>query len=246
MTSAIEAWKARYSLERVRLPGDIDELEVICCESDTRTVSHIGIQLENCVFNNSTLQQLRRRVAPGAQVKVQLRYNPARMDRIWVQDPATRQRFEVKNHDPATMDLSAKQVTAVESIRRESQATGTVITRAQARKRIEEIYRPLVHAKTMTQRRRALKLLGLTINDNPPDKSKKTAPKARAKGNTTGNDLAIAVQETNGIFEATGISLTQLASSPGSPPPKFKVVRKGSPRDLSHDSTGRNSDVPPH
>lgn len=246
MTSSIDAWKERYSLEQVRLPGDIDELAVICCESDTRTVSHIGIELENCTFNNSTLQQLRRRVAPDGQTKVQLRYNTAKMDRIWVQDPVTLQRFEVLNHDPATKDLSAKQVTALESIRRKSQSIGTVITRAQARKRIEEIYRPLVQAKTMLERRRALKILGLIVNESPPEKSKKSAPKARPKLKNTSNDLAMAVQETNGVIETTGISVTQLASSPGASPPKFKVVRKGLTRDQSHVSTGRNADAHSH
>jgi hypothetical protein len=246
MTSSIDAWKERYSLEQVRLPGDIDELEVICCESDTRTVSHIGIELENCIFNNSTLQQLRQRVAPGGQTKVQLRYNPARMDRIWVQDPVTLQRFEVMNHDPETKDLSAKQVSALESIRRKSQSTGTVITRAQARKRIEEIYRPLVHAKTMLERRRALKILGLVFNESPPEKSKKMAPKKRPKVVNTSNDLPTAVQETNGVIQATGISVTPLTSSPGASPPKFKVVRKGLERDKSTVSTERNSDANPH
>ena len=102
MTSSIDAWKERYTLEQVRLPGDIDELAVICCVSDTRRVSHIGIELENCTFNSSTLQKLRQRVAPDGETKVQLRYNTARMDRIWVQDPVTLQRFEVLNQDPAT------------------------------------------------------------------------------------------------------------------------------------------------
>lgn len=246
MTSSIDAWKERYSLEQVRLPGDIDELEVICCESDTRTVSHIGIELENCVFNNSTLQQLRRRVAPGGKTKVELRYNTARMNRIWVQDPVTLQRFEVLNHDPATKDLSANQVSAMEAIRNKSQSIGTVITRAQARKRMEEIYRPLVRAKTMLERRRALKILGLIVSESPPEKPKKSAPKARPKLKTTGNDLATAVKETDGVITATGSSLTQLRSSPGAPPPKFKVVRNGLPREQSHVNTGGNADAHSH
>ena len=246
MTSSIDAWKERYTLEQVRLPGDIDELAVICCESDTRTVSHVGIELENCVFNNPTLQQLRRRVAPDGQTKVQLRYNTARMDRIWVQDPVTLQRFEVMNHDPATKDLSAKQVAILESIRRKSQSTGTVITRAQARKRIEETYRPLVHAKTMLERRRALKILGLIVNECPPQKSKKMAPKKWQKVESTSNDLAIGVQETNGVIQATGISMTPLTSSLGASPPKFKVVSKGLTRDQSNVRTARNADANPH
>lgn len=139
MTSSIDAWKERYALDKVRLPADIDELEVICCESTARTVTHIGVELENCVFNNSALQQLRRRVAPGGVTKVQLRYNPGRMDRIWVQDPVTLERFEVLNQDPQTKDLSVLQIAAVEAARRKSQLQGVVITRAQARKKIEEI-----------------------------------------------------------------------------------------------------------
>jgi putative transposase len=246
MTSPIDAWKERYTLDQVRLPGDIDELAVVCCESDTRTVSHIGIELENCVFNNSTLQQLRRRVAPGGQTKVQLRYNTARMDRIWVQDPVTLQRFEVLNQDPVTKDLSAKQVTALESIRRKSQSTGTVITRAQARKQIEETYRPLVLARTMLERRRALKILGLIVNENPPEKSRKPEPKTRQKTKTAVNSPAKSAQENKFVTEAAGISMPTSKSFPGSSPPKFKVVRQGSARDQSHVSTGRSADANSH
>lgn len=246
MTSSIDAWKERYTLEQVRLPADIDELAVICCESDTRTVSHIGIELETCTFNNSTLQQLRRRVAPDGHTKVQLRYNTALMDRIWVQDPVTLQRFEVLNLDPVTKDLSAKQVAALESIRRKSQSNGTVMTRAQARKRMEEIYRPLVQAKTMLERRRALKILGLIVNESAPEKSKNKAPKALSNVKASGKGSAIPVQEEKVVTEAADISLMSSKSSPGSPPPKFKVVRQGSARDQSHVSTGRSADANSH
>lgn len=246
MTSPIKAWSELYTLDQVRLPGDIDELAVICCESVTRTVSHIGIELENCIFNNSTLQQLRRRVAPGGQTKVQLRYNTALMDRIWVQDPVTLQRFEVLNKDPVTRDLSAKQVAALEHVRRISEATGTVITRAQARQRIEEIYRPMLNARNMGDRRRALKILGLTVNESPTEKSKKAVPKARPKAKSTSKDSAVAGQEANVVIQSSGVSVAPLASSPGASPPRFKVVRQGPARAPSSVSTGRGKDGNSH
>lgn len=222
MTSSIDAWKEHYALDHVRFPADIDELAVICCESDTRTVTHIGIELENCIFNNSTLQQLRRRVALGAVTRVQVRYNTGRMDRIWVQDPITLQRFEVLNQDPNTKDLSAKQVAALESIRRKSNSMGTVITRAQARKRIEQIYRPMLQAKTMLERRRAFKILGLISAESEPEIPKKGTTKARAKPRNTRNDPVANSQKPSEVKGATP------TSSQDTSPPKFKVVRQGS------------------
>ncbi|WP_180124881.1 Mu transposase C-terminal domain-containing protein [Rhodoferax sp. BLA1] len=246
MTSSLDAWKERCTLEQVRLPGDIDELSVTCCESDTRRVSHTGIELGNCTFNNSELQQLRRRVAPGGQTMVQLRYNTARMDRIWVQDPVTLHRFEVLNHDPATKDLSAKQVAILESIRHKSQPIGTVITRAQARKRMEDIYSPLVRAKTMLERRRALKILGLIANDITPEKTKVNAPKATSKVKASGNGAANAVQEEKVDAVAADIEMPPKKSTPASSPPKFKVVRQGSTRNQPPSSSGKNADAHSH
>ncbi len=243
MTSPIDAWNERYTLDQVRLPGDIDELAVICCESDTRTVSHIGIELENCIFNNSMLQQLRRRAAPGGQIKVQLRYNTARMDRIWVQDPVTLQRFEVLNRDPDTNDLSAKQVAALELIRRKSQSTGTVITRAQARKKIEEIYRPLLQAKTMLERRRAMKILGLIANEDPIKQAKSVKPKALRNATNSNNIPANTTSKSINVRAAKKSSTATSGSFSGTSPPKFKVVLHGSIRDHSDLNVGRSPDA---
>lgn len=242
MTSHIEAWKELYALDQVRLPADIDELAVICCESRTRTVSDIGIELENCIFNNSTLQQLRRRIAPGGETKVELRYNSARMDRIWVQDPVTLHRFDVLNLDPVTKDLSAHQVAVLEALRRKSQSIGTIITRAQARKQIQDTYQPLLLAKTMQERRRALKILGLIAKENPPKKTKNVKPTTPRKGKSTNKHLAAPVQEPAAAIEATRIGVVPPGNLAATSPPKFKVVRQGSTRDEAEFNATRNAD----
>jgi hypothetical protein len=189
MTCPIDAWNTRYSLERTRLPADIEVLEVICCESGVRTISHIGIEAENCVFNSPALQQLRQRLAPGAKMTVHIRYNTELMKRIWVEDPVTHERFEVLNQDPLTMDLSAAQVAHIKSVQRKSESEGQVITRAQARKRIEAIYQPLLIAKTVRERRRALKILGVAAPDQvPQQKPKKVIKKSASKNSKIRNE----------------------------------------------------------
>lgn len=247
MTSPIDAWNERYALDRARLPGDIDELEIICCESAVRAVSHIGIELENCIFNNSALQQLRRRVAPGGKTTVRLRYNTARMDRIWVEDPVTHERFEIQNLDPTTKDLSAKQVAAQETIRRKPQPNGTVITRAQARKKMEEIYRPLLLAKTMLERRRAFKILGLISNEAPPEKSSQPTAKTPSPAKTRQVGATPAVKKGKAVPSKS--STDQAAAlpvdfAPGASPPKFKIVRQAPLQrdDLEKEGSNANPD----
>lgn len=233
MTSPIDAWNQLCLLENVRLPADIDELDVVCSESATRAVSHVGIELENCVFNNSTLQQLRRRVAPGAKTTVEVRYNSTRMTRIWVEDPVTHERFEVLNQDPATKDLSAYQVSMLYSVIRKAQSTGTIMTRAQARKKIEEMYRPLLLANTMRERRRALKILGLIAEEKPLQKlgkgsSKKSASRKAAVPQSTASQGKTVDANDPPKASPIGMEISQATA-----PPKFKVTRSANRASVS-------------
>lgn len=174
MTSPIDAWNAHYALDRVRLPASFDDLEVICCLSEMRVISHVGIELLNCKFNNPALQQIRRRMPVESGVRVKVRFNTASMRRIWVTDPMTGEHFEVLNQDPDTRDLSAEQVAALERIRRQAQSQGVILNRAQARRRMAEHYKQLTVAMTQAARRRALKLLGFLEDPSAsPEKPRK-------------------------------------------------------------------------
>lgn len=160
MTSPIDAWNALYAFDRARLPDSFDDLEVICCTSEIRVISHVGIELLNCKFNNPALQQIRRRMPMESDGRVKVRFNTASMRRIWVTDPMTGEHLEVLNQDPDTQDLTAEQVAALEQIRRQAQDEGVILNRAQARRRMAELYGSLTTPKTQAARRRTLKLLG--------------------------------------------------------------------------------------
>lgn len=179
MTSPIDAWNSHYALERARLPDSFDDLEIICCMSEMRVISHVGIELLNCKFNNPALQQIRRRMPVDSDGRVKVRFNTASMRRIWVSDPMTGEYLEVLNQDPDTLDLTAEQVTALERIRRQAQSEGVILNRAQARRRMAEQYGSITSVKTQAARRRTLKLLGLLeASSSSPDKPSKK--KARA------------------------------------------------------------------
>lgn len=184
MTSPIEAWKTLYALDRVRLPDSFDDLEVICCMSEMRVISHVGIELLNCKFNNPALQQIRRNMPMESSGRVKVRFNMASMRRIWVTDPMTGEHLEVLNQDPETQDLTAEQVTALERIRRQAQSQGVILNRAQARRKMSEHYGQLTSAMTQAARRRTLKLLGLS--EMPSASLEKPSKKKARPGNPPG------------------------------------------------------------
>ena len=115
--SPLVAWNNRFEIHQARLPLDITHLDVICCDTCERVISHIGIELDNCTFNSPQLQALRRRAPLGGlrmngidekvrQHLFQVKFNKALMAAIWVTDPTDGTRLRVSNTDLLTADLS--------------------------------------------------------------------------------------------------------------------------------------------
>lgn len=179
--SPLALWQQFFSLETTYLPLNPDELDEICCDSQQRTISHVGVELENCRFQSFALQEIRRLAAGPENAKVQLRYNRKSMAHIWVTDPKTGDRIQVPNVDPVTAGLSAAQVAATEKFRRSHKKTsGEIIQFGEALKRLREIGQSLLRANTQGKRRQGYKLLGIAPEAEQPQASQATPTKTEA------------------------------------------------------------------
>jgi hypothetical protein len=190
--SPFEAWSRASTITCIRLPQDLDELDVLCCDVVSCTLTGRGIVLENCTFNTPSLQaiwrdapiqsrgrpstQSRKRTSsrisqradmPAESMQVEVRFNRALMDGIWVLDPGTKTRLRVPNIDPVKARLSAYQIALALKIQRQASDKGQRITVGQAIERLRDAARELQFGRNLAQRRQALKVLGLSYEETP-------------------------------------------------------------------------------
>ena len=172
--SPYEAWRSGAAVTPIRMPADPDELDVVCSEAVTCTLTTKGIQLENCMFNSDHLQNLLRR-APKTSGKrtvsapVHVRVNRSLMSFIWVMDPQSKERLRVPNTDQTLATLSAYQISVVLAVRNKAREAGQRITISQAIVKARDQARDFLKASTQATKRRLLKLLAL-----PPEASTPT------------------------------------------------------------------------
>ena len=193
--SPLSIWTQFFSVESARLPSDPVELAIICCTTVYRSISHIGIEIENCVFNSDALQEIRRRAPVGKPLKVQVKYNTELMSAIWVMDPASGARIEVVNPDPQTQNLSAYQVSLGVKLAREVRSDQQIIAFGEALKKMRATARTDLHAKTQTKRRNARRVLGIEVapirstlpNENKALHQTSVAPIPNAKSGRSEN-----------------------------------------------------------
>ena len=164
--SPLKLWTQFFSLEAAHLPLDPLELDEICCDTERRVISHIGIQLGNCFFNSLALREIHRQAAGPKNIEVQIRFNRSSMAHIWVKDPRSGDRIQVPNIDPELARLSAAQVKAAFKFQGEQKKSdGEMIAMGEALKRMREIGESLLRAHTQRKRRQGLKLLGMGFDD---------------------------------------------------------------------------------
>lgn len=159
-----QAWKRFFDMTLVPLPGDLDLLEILCTDLKVHTLQPYGIELlEERSFNNSELRELARRKQFEKTIKVKIRYNPQKLDRIWVYDEDRMVWIEVKNANPETRDLSAFQLSMINKLKNaEYKESKSRPSTAAVKGQIREIVRPLLQSKKQRERRRAHKILGLS------------------------------------------------------------------------------------
>lgn len=159
--SPLSIWTQFFTVEQARLPSDPVELAIICSTTVYRSISHIGIEVENCVFNSDALQEIRRRAPVGKKLKLQVKYNPELMSAIWVRDPEDGKRIEVVNPDPQTRSLSAYQVSLGIKLMREVKSDRQIIELGEALNKMRTTAEAELRAKTQTKRKNARKALGV-------------------------------------------------------------------------------------
>lgn len=159
MSSPVERWNQLASPDRLELPVDPDELEIICSDADERVISHEGIQWRGTMFQSPALQQLRRRLPQACGSKVTVRCN-SHMARIWVRDPADGSHLEVLNTDPDTKDLTVQQVLDLDAVRGKAGTPGR-LTAAEGRKRMKDYVQQLQDCKNKKAKRALLRLLNI-------------------------------------------------------------------------------------
>jgi putative transposase len=180
--SPLKAWQERRGFVDIQLPHDPEELNMVCSDIAERSIFHYGIELFGIRgFNNEQLQEIRNHLEHTKAVKVRVRWNGEKMERCWVEDPRTKEWFEVLNRDPQTRDLSQIQVSLLGKMQRQAENCGEAIGVAEARKRLRDLARQLLQSKRMRDRRRALSILGLSEGDSSAsvlhtDQTAKTKP----------------------------------------------------------------------
>ncbi len=168
-----EAWNRLFDITKVALPGDLDLLEIMCTELKVRTLQHYGIEiLTERTFNNSCLAEIRRRKQFDKTIRVKIRYNPQKLDRIWVYDEDEMNWIEVQNSNPETRDLSYFQLSMINQLRNaEHNESKGRLSIAAAKEKVKEIIKPLLASKRQRERRSALKMLGFEASLAEPSQS---------------------------------------------------------------------------
>jgi putative transposase len=162
-TSPSTAWRELTALTPVRLPASTEMMELACTELIERRIQPYGVEVcEVRAFNCEQLQNIRRLYQHKGTVSVSVRFKPKLLDRIWVRDPDSLQWFEIPNGDWQTRDKSQFQLQYMNKMIREAATNENLtISMAQAYERMREVGGDLRNAKTIAQRKRALRLLGI-------------------------------------------------------------------------------------
>ena len=191
-TTPYKAWMEATTLMPVRLPPNRERLDLVCTLPITRKLQAYGVEV--CylrTFMNEELDRLRRRYTHEGSITLEVRYKPYKLDKIWVKDPDKQTWFVVENYDSETRNTTAWQQEQVEKLMREEKnETGAVISRATAQAKLRAIGTELLAAKTMAQRRRALKMLGMltaadlanSLAEEPKEKEEQPKPRKAVKG----------------------------------------------------------------
>ena len=178
-------------------------LEILSTELAVRTIQHYGIEmLETRTFNNVLLQELRDRKKFDKRINVKVRYNPQRLDRIWVYDEDECIWIEVKNSDPETSMLSTFQLSLVNQMRREEKKkTNGSFSLLKTKELIRQLSAPLMTSKKQRDQKKVMKAMGyengsfaqLETNKSSAAKSTKKMrdyiPSIAAKSETSANKV---------------------------------------------------------
>lgn len=86
-------WERSVNPSDIQLPDDPDRLDFILGQTETRTLTHRGIELNNLFYNSREMTALRRK--HGDQLRVDVRFDSSDLGHVMVQSPDGRETFRV-------------------------------------------------------------------------------------------------------------------------------------------------------
>jgi len=162
----LDKWRQFFRPEETYLPVDPDELDEICCDTEERVISHVGVEIMNCFFNCFELDEIRRQLPSLKDPYVKVKFRRDSLSHIWVVDPKSGHRIRVANVDPEAAELSAYEMSEIVKLQSNRKKThGEIVAFAEALRRMKEIGQSLLRANTQNQRRRGFKMLGLVADE---------------------------------------------------------------------------------
>lgn len=155
----LDIWNRGVEAEMPALPSDISRLDFQLGECEERKVWHYGVQLWGQHFNSTDLASVHAAVGG---VRVRIRYHRSDISRVWVEDPLTKEFFEVPNTDPEySRGLTLEQHTFIR--KKAKKDAGERVDR-EALLRAKELLRKeiqqLLMARKLSDRRRGGRLGG--------------------------------------------------------------------------------------
>jgi len=155
----IDIWTKGVAAEEPALPSDIGRLDFQLGECEERTLWHYGVELWGQHYNSYDLAAVHARVG---RVRLRIRYHRSDISRVWVEDPVSKEFFEVPNTDPTySRGLTLEQHTFIRT-KAKKEAHGRVDREAlmKAKELLRKEIEQLLMARKLSDRRRGGRLSG--------------------------------------------------------------------------------------
>jgi putative transposase len=142
---------------------DAEELRILLCASETRTLTRQGITWETLHYNSSALSQLRLRTGGGS---VRFRYDPEDLGAIYVFDPDAGWLTVPAVHPEYARGLSLYKHRVIrQALLADKRASVDIYALAQARLRLQEL---VTQEFARTRRQRGRKQMARLLEGPPP------------------------------------------------------------------------------
>jgi putative transposase len=137
---------------------DAEELRILLCASETRTMTRQGIAWETLHYNSSALSQLRQRTGGGS---VRFRYDPEDLGEIYVFDPEVGWLTVPAVHPEYASGLSLYKHRVIrQALLADKRASVDIYALAQARQRLQElVVQEFAHTRRQRGRKHTARLL---------------------------------------------------------------------------------------
>lgn len=173
----IDVWREEANPDSIPFPCDVNELDFLLGATETRTVTHKGVELNSLFYNSKSLATLRAK--HGDKLKANIRYQPSDLGCIYVIDPDNGNSLKVPalNAEYAS-GLSLWSHKIIRRYAREHLDSEDIVALAEAKEAIRDIVRGALNDKKLKTRKKAARYKASSSSDGDVggrSPSKKTA-----------------------------------------------------------------------